>query len=410
MSAVLSRKQEELSAKQRLVAGLFTKDENGDYNMSADTVDEIQRRNRELEALAADIETTKQLAAIEGGLRPSVNGLQPIVREPSDDDDYAEPPQRLTSIGSLFVRSGAYKAWKRGSKETGDIEEVGYNPGYQLRATTMTEAAGFAPETTRTGRVVDFATRPPRVIDAYPVTTTDQIAVLYMEETTFTNNAAEAAENTGSAGEAALAYTEQSSTVRKIAVHLPVTDEQLADVGGIRGRIDNRLELMLRQRLDLQLVSGNGTAPNISGILDQSIQTQAKGTDPVFDAIHKGINLVQSVGFAEPDTILMHPDDWQDIALTRTADGIYIMGNPASVITPRLWGLPVITSTACTEDTAIVGDFAGYAEVAFKQGVEFAVTNSHASEFLNGIQRIKATIRCAHVLYRLYAFCSVTGV
>ena len=259
--------------------------------------------------------------------------------------------------------------------------------------------------------MVDIATRSPRVIDVYSVVPTTQPAVVFMRETTFTNNAAEAAESTGSAGEAALAYTEVTSTVRKLAVHLPVTEEQLADVEGMRERVDNRLELMLRQRLDVQLISGNGVAPNLEGILNTaSIQTQAKGGDPTFDAIYKAIVLSRWTGFADPNAIIAHPNDWQDARLTRTADGIYILGNPDAPGAARLWGLPVIESTAATENTAVVGDYANYAEVAFRQGVEFAVTDSHSAEFISGILRIKATLRAAHVVYRPAAFVQVTGI
>lgn len=404
------RREEELAAKRQQLAALFTKDANGEYNMSAEVVDEIQRRSRELEDLQAKYEQARQLAAIEGGVAAAA-GRGREVQPEAGHVASGRPARQLMSLGDLFVGSRAYQAFRSGRKDTGDLEEIGYDPGFQLRATTMTRAAGFAPESLRTGRVVDAATRPPRVIDAYPMAPTTQAAVVFMRETTFTNNAAEAAESSGSAGEAALAYTQITSTVQKIAVHLPVTEEQLADVEGMRERIDNRLELMLRQRLDVQLVSGNGTAPNLEGILNTTgIQTQAKGTDPAFDAIFKAITLVRFTGFAEPDALILHPNDWQDIRLTRTTDGIYILGNPGDVGPERLWGLPVYVSTAATENTGIVGDYMGYAEVAYRQGVEFAVTDSHGTDFLGGVLRVKATLRVAHVVYRPAAFCAVTGL
>src|SRR5690606_34843391 len=109
--------------------------------------------------------------------------------------------------------------------------------------TLMETSAGFEPESTRTGRIVEFATRPIQVTDLIPQTTTSQSSVKYMEETTFTNAAAETAE--GSAyPEAALQYTERVSIVRKIPVFLPVTDEQLEDEPQVRGLVDNRLMFM----------------------------------------------------------------------------------------------------------------------------------------------------------------------
>jgi hypothetical protein len=39
------------------------------------------------------------------------------------------------------------------------------------------------------------------------------------------------------------------------------------------------------------------------------------------DAIFKAMIKVMTVGFFMPDGVVMHPLDWQDVALLRTADG-----------------------------------------------------------------------------------------
>ena len=230
-----------------------------------------------------------------------------------------------------------------------------------------------------------------------------------MRETVTTEAAAERAEGAAYA-EADISYAEDSSTVRSIGVNLPITDEQLEDVDGIRGLIDGRLMLFLRRRLDLQVLVGNGTAPNLSGILDAvGIQTQAKGADPVFDAIHKAITLVQITGAAIPSGIVLHPNDWQDIRLTRTADGIYILGNPADPSMMRLWGLPVTISDRLTENTGLVGDFATHCELRPRRGIEVQVGFVN-TQFTEGEQTIRAGLRTAFVVYRAAAFCTITGI
>ena len=108
---------------------------------------------------------------------------------------------------------------------------------------------------------------PNSVISLFDQIETDQNAYSYLEETTFTNNAAEAAEG-ATVGEGALAFTEQSESIRKMGVFLPVTDELLSDVSGIQGYINSRLQTMIKLRLDSQLLAGDGTAPNLEGLLD----------------------------------------------------------------------------------------------------------------------------------------------
>lgn len=310
--------------------------------------------------------------------------------------------ERQKSFGELFTESKAYRG------RTGSV-----GPEVKLDVelkTLMTTVAGWTPETTRTGRVVDFATRPVQVTDIIPQTTTTQAAVVYMEETTFTNNAAEAAEG-ALYGEAALALTEQSSTVRKIAVWIPVTDEQLEDEPQVRGYLDNRLPFMIRQKLDSQLLVGTGTAPQLRGLNNVvGVQTQAKGTDTVPDAIYKAMVKVRTVGFAEPNAVIMHPNDWQDIRLLRTADGLYIWGNPSESGPERIWGLSVAQAVAQTENTAIVGDYATFSELAVRRGVDVQVSNSHDTFFVNGKQAVRADMRLAFVVYRPAAFCLTTGI
>lgn len=317
------------------------------------------------------------------------------------DGDGGYRPQ-AKSFGQMFVESDAYKMKQGpiGPETTIDVE----------LKTLLTTTGGFAPEVTRTGHLVEFATRPLQVADLIPQTQTTQSAVQYMEETTFTNAAAETAEG-GTYPEAALAFTEQTSLVRKISVFLPVTDEQLDDEPRIRGIIDNRLPFMVRQRLDLQLLAGNGTAPNLRGILNVvGIQTQAKGTDPGPDAVYKAIVKVEVTGQAFANAAIFHPNDWQNIRLLRTADGLYIWGNPSDAGPERIWGLRVVRAQAMTTASALVGDFANFSELSVRKGIDVQVSNSHSTFFVEGKQAIRADMRAALVVYRPAAFCTVTGL
>ncbi len=114
--------------------------------------------------------------------------------------------------------------------------------------TVFSTSAGWAPESLRTGRVVMDAQREIEVTDILPAFPTTQAVIKYMEETTFTNAAAE--RNEGAAyAESALALTERSQTVRSVGTSLPVTDEQLEDEAGVRAYLDQRLGFMVRQRV-----------------------------------------------------------------------------------------------------------------------------------------------------------------
>lgn len=355
--------------------------------------------NDEIDDLTKDIEKIQTAKALDDKAIEEDRAAK-VAAGPAGDTKIrpGEGGSQIKSLGDLFVESVAFK--DKGKSAVLDIE----------LKTLFETTAGWAPETLRTGKVVPIATRPIQVVDIIPMGRTGQSAVVYMEETTLTNTAAETAEG-GQYPEGTLELTERTSSVRKIAVFLPVTDEQMEDVPQVTGYVNNRLGFMLRQRLDLQILVGDGIAPNLAGILNTGgIQTQAKGADPTPDAIYKAITLVEVTGQAIPNNVVLHPNDWQAIRLLRTADGIYIWGNPSESGPERIWGLPVVKAQAETENTGLVGDFANHVELTERRGIEVKVSDSHSDYFIKGKQAIRADMRVALPVYRPAAFCTVTGI
>lgn len=308
-------------------------------------------------------------------------------------------------FGRHLLDSTAIKGYKPGS---------GSGPMARLDVdlkTLFSTGNGWDPEDTRTGRVAEYATRPaPRIIDAFPQTTTRQSTVLYMEETVFVNNAAEVAEG-GAFPEVQLKVEEKSSEVRKIPAFLPVTEETFEDEDRARQYVENRLPFMLRQRIDLQLLVGNGTAPNLRGMENVSgIQTQALGSDPIPDAIYKAMRKIRDDGFAEPSHCFIQPSKWEGVRLMRTADGVYIWGHPSMPGPNTIWGVPVVETTACTSTKADIGDFTNHSEVAVRRGIDVQVSNSHGTYFAEGVLALRADVRLAVIFYRPKAFATVTGL
>lgn len=378
--------------------------EGADNMTSEQKVAWIRERDAEINDLtdevrdAAELEKSRsglgQLKTVLNLLDQPANALPPIAGIGSDGG-VAE----AKSFGEAFI-----EAWSPELKgQSFDLEDFDTK-------TLFETTAGWAPESTRTGRVVPYAVAPLEVIDIIPTTGTGQAAVIYMEETTYTQAAAETAEG-GAYGESEFALTERTSPVRKIAHFIPVTDEQLEDEPQVSGYLDNRMRFGIRQRTNTQILVGDGTAPNLEGILNRTgIQTQAKGTDPVPDAIYKAMTKIRVTGQAIPSHTIMHPNDWQDVRLLRTTDGIYIWGSPSEAGPERIWGLPVVQEQALTENTGLVGDFPNFAELAIRRGIEVKVSDSHSDYFVKGKQAIRADYRAALQVYRAAAFCTVTGI
>lgn len=307
------------------------------------------------------------------------------------------------SLGKLFIESDQWKKSKEGRCDIPLHLEIEWK-------TLMTTTAGFAPESVRSGLLVEDVTRPIQVTDLIPTFPINQAAFVYMEETTRTHSAAETTEG-AAYPESAFVWTQRTSTVRKIADSIPVTDEQLEDESQVASLLDQRLSFGLRQRLDLQILVGDGIAPNLEGILNVTgIQTQALGTDDRISAFSKALTLVRFTGRATPNGAVMHPNDWQDYVLLKNSNGDFLFGNPFMGAGPTsLLGIPVSVSDAITENTGLVGDFANFSRLDDRRGV-VVQTGFVGTQFTEGEVTLRADMRTAFTVTRPAAFCTITGI
>lgn len=415
MATKLELKTAELTEKRNRLAGLFDAHKGPEgLTLSAAQVDEVKGLNTELNALGKEVKDLRDLDEIETKNRESLEALNTPARTvpfghggkpetKGTGTDGASAPAR-PDLGKLFVESKGFQGRSSGMSAKISLPDLEVKTLFQT-------SAGWAPFSPRIGHVALSPQQQPRIVDVFPAGSTGSAVIKYMQETTYTNAAdwtAEAAQFP----ESALALTEVSVNVVKLSTFLPVTDEQLEDVDGARDYINSRMELMMGQRLDSQLLAGDGTGSNLLGLDAVSgIQTRAAaGADETTDTLLKAIVDVQATGFAEPSAILMHPTDWMNVRLLKTADGIYIWGHPSTVGTATMWGLPVVSSTYVTAGTARVGDFKGQSQVFHRKGLEFLISNSHSDFFIKGKQAIRCDQRVVLVVFRPTAFVKVTGL
>ena len=143
--------------------------------------------------------------------------------------------------------------------------------------------------------------RPLELLDLVRAGTTDEGAVQYMRQTTYTSTAVEVAESsslsTGTKPEATLPFEQIQSPVESIPSWVPVTTRSLADVDELKGLIDDQLLFDARRRLEAQLLAGSGTSPNLRGLDNTTgVLTQAKAADSVPLALAKGVAQVVAAG------------------------------------------------------------------------------------------------------------------
>ncbi|MDP2131950.1 MAG: phage major capsid protein [Erythrobacter sp.] len=432
----LKQAQEKMAAKQDELGKVFAeaKTEGGALDFrnvkclgnetkgdSIAVAERVKAMNAELDELGSYVETLSSAEKAARDHEARSKARPGFVHPGAGGDRRHENQHQIKSIGERLTEATEFKSWLDGRSPDGvTVKFEDMNPSDFLSKAARFEtmgnkallatSAGFAPESIRLPGFVDAVTRPLQLLDILPAGSVSQAAVPYMEETTRAHGAAEAAEGAAFA-ESAFAFTQKSASVVKITDSLPVTDEQLEDVALIEGYANSRLAFGVRQRLDSQAMAGNGTAPNMRGILNTAgIQTRAKGDDPVMDALYKAMTGIRVAGRATPTHHVIHPNDWQDIRLTRTDDGIYIFGSPMEAGPERLWGLPVVQNEVLPEGTALVGSFEpSWITLFERRGIDIQV-GYVGNQFGQSIRTMRADMRAALVLFRPAAFHTVTGV
>ena len=410
MSKVDNLKEQIVKSREELKSIFEGADENGKY--TADQKESIAKANADLAGLVDDLKIEESRVKNEKALE--------VENEPVNSIPNSMPEQKgPQTIGEQFANTEAYKAY---------VEKGVKGVDSQAEFKTTLNTTGYPPESLRAPGILETALRnPDSVIGLFDQIQTNQNAYVYLEETTFTNNAGAVAESTdiSSANEGALAFTERTESIRKMATFLPVTDELLADVAGIQGYVNSRLSTMMKLNLDNQLINGNGSAPNLTGVLNKSgINTFAYGSYSgelrKLGQIYQAITEIRKDAFVEPDSIVMHPSDWYDIVTSVSSVETSGSRNPLFVVAggfgadvaPKIWGLNVVPSTVIAEGTMLVGKFGGgdAAQVILREGVDLAVSDSHSDFFAKNQLAIRLTMRLGFAIYRPTAFCTITAM
>jgi HK97 family phage major capsid protein len=240
--------------------------------------------------------------------------------------------------------------------------------------------------------------------------TTNSNTVVTMVETQFTNAAAPVAEGTAKP-ESALVFDQVPEGVSKIAHWMPVTEEILEDVPAIQSYVDGRLRTGLDLAEEDQLLNGNGTPPNLKGLmLRATAPTIAQGAgESIADAVAKAIAQIATTAFTPATAIVMNPADWLGVQLSKTSTGDYYGDGPfAAFGVASLWGLPVAVTSAIVAKTALVGAFGSMAQYFRRGGVRVEASNSHQDYFIKNLVAIRAEERLALACYRPAAFGKIT--
>lgn len=342
-------------------------------------------------------------------------------RRPGDGGGLPEVDQR--DIARMFVeceaflgfRANGYKGKTAVDVPVGVRELRAMAMGLELRApmdNAATSAGAFQNPARPAIVPMSNADRPVRLADLIDRQNTGDNTVEYVRDTTAAgagDTAAEVAEGSNKP-EAAFTFEVVTDSVRTVAHWVQITRQAADDNEQVMGYIRGRLTYGLEYRLDGQIINGNGTSPNLRGILNTTgINTRAPGSaEARVITIRKAITDVQVDEYAAT-AVVLHPTDWELVELSTDTNGMFrVSPNVSNALAPRIWGLSVVSTTAIAAGTGLVGDFRMGATLWDRRQTQLFITDSHASTFIANVLTLLAELRVALSVWRPAAFCKIT--
>jgi len=371
--------------------------------------------------------------------------------------------KRLESIGEMFLASDEFKSLNGGRNGANmpapwQVKTSLTTHNYSVKDVfSAMPTAGNQSGFQRGSGLGDFGSvqrdpmvaspmRTKRVRDLFPVRRTTAQVIEYFRQLGFTsiaatpwintaganaaspaagiystnNNAAPVAERDGDTfalkPQSAFQFVGEQAPVRTLAHWEAAHRNVLADEPQLRSIIDNELLYGLRLLEDNQILNGTGSGENLKGVLQTTgIQTYSWSSgayspvpDTKADALRRAATL-SFLAYYEPSGIVMHPNDWEDIELTKDLNGQYLIAvSVAMGGEPKVWRMPVVETPAIPEGTALVGAFGTGAQLYDREDASIRISEQHADFFIRNAIVILAEQRLALAVKRPEAFVKVT--
>lgn len=299
------------------------------------------------------------------------------------------------SAGREVAESDELKAWVSGGL-SGSLRIMP-----QAAITSVGGSGGGVIWSDRETDPVNMPQRRLMIRDLLPVVQAGSNAIDYSKQTTRTSGAAPVAEG-GAYPESSYGWTKATVNIKKVGHHTNVSDEALADSAQLMGLIDTEMRYGLDLVEETQLLSGDGTGENLSGLLTNATAFSAAAGLPNahrLDRLRLAMLQVVLADYAA-DAIVLNPTDWAGIELTKDTVGKYVIGNADAPAGPSIWRLPVVESNSITANTWLVGAMRMAATVYDRMQNEVLISSEHGTNFVDGMKTVRATKRIALAVKR----------
>ena len=314
-----------------------------------------------------------------------------------------EAGKKVSFKGALAeaIEGGAIDAMRNGMSKAARFE---------VKA-DMTTAADFTGEVIPADRVPGYKYDPTRLVHVrqlIPQGSTTSDVVRFVKESGYSNGAAATAEG-ATMGQSDFDFTATDANVQKIASYFRISEEMLNDTPQLTSYLSARAPEKLLEVEDTQILNGNGTAPNLSGIITDAAAFSAGGfanaieSANEFDVLTVALNQLSLANYAA-DYIMINPTDFHKILLLKSSQNEYLVKDWNQGLQPRINGVPVILNTAITSDKYLVGNFGMGTQLWVRDNVGVEFFREDGTNVRDGFVTVRVQERVALTNYLPNAF------
>jgi len=270
----------------------------------------------------------------------------------------------------------------------------------------MTEAVNLTGDITRqyANQVYALPARKVHLRSLLPIGTINQGLFTFPYESG--GEGAPAAQTQGSSkAQVDFDITMKDAAAQYIAGYVRISRQMLDDIPAMTSFLQSRLLEKYLVAEDAQLLSGNGTAPNLQGIT--GVATAATGAATVdVEQLVQAIAQLETSDYSATG-ILVNPTDWAAIMNTKNTNSAYTL--PASTVVTTdgsvsIAGIPLYKSTAIAVDKFLVGDWSMGAQIMQNQGISVQFSEMDGDNFTKNMITVRVEARIAFPIYYAGAF------
>lgn len=197
--------------------------------------------------------------------------------------------------------------------------------------------------------------------------------------------------------------TWKQDKIGKVASFFGISEDMMDDLSWVIGEINDAAQYDLKLQEETQLLSGDGSENNLTGLFNRGIQTMDKDELSDADRLSKAALQITTTTNFQADAYVMNPLDFWKLTIAKDANGNYLNLTDGA----KLWNIPTVATAAITEGTTLVGAFKS-AKVLRKGGLVVKMTDSDTDDFLHFKQKCRVSERLGLQVKYPKAFVKVT--